>query len=270
MRIIRVSHVLGISILSLSEQLFAAEDHIMPMPVMDLPNMEQHQPPSESIVDHSKDHGGQINQSTEFTNKWLVDDSGKGVWQGQLESWIGTDENKLFVQLNAEKKESEQTSYDHKLMYSQNVHNFWDIQTGVRYTYDASHEKEKSQTYAAFGVNGLAEYFLDTDIYAYIGINQQVLASIELDRDILLTQKLILKPYIDTAFVLSDRSKYARKSGLSEFDVGVETRYEITKSIMPYIDISYAYDKGDKQTDWQDSSTSEKSWFYGAGIQFNF
>ena len=39
---------------------------------------------------------------------------------------------------------------------------------------------------------------------------------------------------------------------------------------MPYIDISYAYDKGGKQTDWQDASKSEKSWFYGVGIQFNF
>lgn len=94
--------------------------------------------------------------------------------------------------------------------------------------------------------------------------------SVESDRDILLTQKLIMKPYIDAQFVVNDESKYAKKSGLSELHFGLETRYEITKNIKPYIDVSYGYEKGDKQTNWQDTSDSEKSWLYGVGVQFNF
>ena len=283
MRIIKMKHVFGISILCLNGQAFAMENHSMHMQSapMNMPNMEQHEPPSAHLstvnhadqdhdVDHTKDHGGQIYQSTELSNKWLVDESGKGIWLGQLESWIGTDENKLFIQLNVEKEESEKSSYDNKFMYSRAMADFWDIQAGIRYTYDASHEDEKSQTYAAFGLNGLAPYFFDTDVYAFIGKDKQVLLSIESDRDVLLTQKLIMKPYFDAQFVLNDESKYAKKSGLSELHFGLETRYEITKNIKPYIDVSYGYEKGDKQTNWQDESDSEKSWLYGVGVQFNF
>jgi copper resistance protein B len=41
-------------------------------------------------------------------------------------------------------------------------------------------------------------------------------ASFELERDLLLTQKLITQPYIEADVIFSDDSNYAAKSGLSE------------------------------------------------------
>lgn len=276
MNIINVNkHVLGISVLLASGQIFAQVDNEMLTQQHDhsfMQPMVKHEPPSHEISssEHINEHGGEIYQSSEFTSKWLNDDAGQGVWQTQLESRIGTDENKLFVQLNAEKTESENTNYDTKFMYSRAMADFWDIQAGIRYIRDAEKVEEKNQTYAAFGLNGLAPYFFDTDIYMYIGKDQQVFASLETDRDFLITQKLVLKPYLDAEVVISDESKYAKSNGLTSLSLGLETRYEITKNIMPYIDVSYGYEKGDKQTNWQDESSSEKKWLYGAGIQFNF
>jgi copper resistance protein B len=264
-------HVIGASILFVSGQVFAHDHSQMQMNHQDhllIKSSVMHEPPSHA--DHSAEHGGQIYQSSEFTTKWLNDKSGNGAWQTQLESRIGTDENKLFIQLNAEKAESEQTSYDTKFMYSRAVKDFWDFQAGVRYVYTPENKEEKNQTYGAVGINGLAPYFFDTDIYMYVGKDDQLLFSLESDRDVLLTQKLILKPYLDLEVVANDHSKYAKKTGVSHASLGVETRYEITKKIMPYIDVSYGYEKGDKATAWQDRTDSEKGWLYGAGIQFNF
>lgn len=272
MNIINVNkHVLGISILLASGQIFAQAENEMLTQQHDHSLMQptvKHEPPSHE--DHLQEHGGEIYQSSEFTTKWLNDDAGQGVWQTQLESRIGTDENKLFIQLNTEKTESEDTKYDGKFMYSRAMADFWDIQAGIRYIHDAEKIEEKDQTYAAFGLNGLAPYFFDTDIYMYVGKDQQVFASLEADRDFLITQKLILKPYLDAEVVMSDESKYAKSKGLTNLTLGLETRYEITKNIMPYIDVSYGYEKGVKETNWQDESSSEKKWLYGAGIQFNF
>lgn len=272
MNIINVNkHVLGISVLLVSGQIFAQPENEISTQQHDqslIQPMVKHEPPSHE--NHLDDHGGQIYQSSEFTTKWLLDDAGKGAWHTQLESRIGTDENKLFIQLNTEKTESEDTHYDAKFMYSREMADFWDIQAGIRYIYDAEREEEKNQTYAAFGLNGLAPYFFDTDIYIYVGKDQQVFTSLETDRDFLVTQKLIFKPYLDAEVVLSDESKYAKPKGLKHLTLGLETRYEITKNMMPYIDVSYGYEKGDKETGWQDDSSSEKKWLYGAGIQFNF
>ncbi len=53
-------------------------------------------------------------------------------------------------------------------------------------------------------------------------------ASFELERDLLLTQKLITQPYIEADVICRDDSNYASKNGLSELKTGLKTRYEIT------------------------------------------
>ena len=92
----------------------------------------------------------------------------------------------------------------------------------------------------------------------------------ETERDLLLTQKLIVKPYLDLNVIFSDDSNYAKKSGLNTAQLGLETRYEINKKVMPFIDVAYGYNKGNEETAWQQQSSSENEWLYGAGIRFKF
>ena len=120
------------------------------------------------------------------------------------------------------------------------------------------------------GILGLAPYFFETQAYLYGGENNFWGASFELERDLLLTQKLITQPYIEADVVFSDDSDYAAKSGLSELKTGIQTRYEITKRIKPFIDVAYQYEKGQKATSMQEATDSEKGWKYGTGIELVF
>lgn len=104
----------------------------------------------------------------------------------------------------------------------------------------------------------------------YGGDNNFWGASLEVERDFLLTQKLITQPYLEVDAVFSDDSNYAAKSGLSELKTGIKTRYEITKRIRPFIDVAYQYEKGQKATNVQEATESEKGWKYGAGIELVF
>lgn len=117
---------------------------------------------------------------------------------------------------------------------------------------------------------GLAPYFFETQAYLYGGENNFWGASFEVERDFLLTQKLITQPYLEVDAVFSDDSNYAAKSGLSELKTGIKTRYEITKRIRPFIDVAYQYEKGQKATSMQEATESEKGWKYGAGIELVF
>lgn len=218
---------------------------------------------------HQAQHGGQIHQSTEVQTKWLREDK-QDTWHTQLESRIGTDEHQLFVQLNTEKTESEKMAYDVKAMYGYAISEFWDTQVGLRHINQSEQQEDKNQTYFAVGLNGLAPYFFDSDIYLYIGKNKQYAMTAEFDRDFLFTQKWIVQPYIHSEIVFSDDSKYAKKSGLHHLSLGLETRYEITKSVAPFIEVGYKYEKGAKQTEWQDAEDSTRGWLYGAGIKFLF
>ena len=221
-------------------------------------------------VEHIKEHGGQIYQQTTLESRWLRNNDGEGVLKSELETRIGTDENKIFIKVHADNAESQQAEYDAKVLYSRNVADFWDVQAGLRYRNDQNREVDQDQLDAVIGVHGLAPYFFETDAYLLLGQDHQVSFSLETERDVLLTQKLIVKPYLDLNVVLSDDSSYAQKTGLSTAQLGLETRYEINKKIMPFIDVAYGYKQGHEQTDWQAESASDQEWLYGAGIRFKF
>lgn len=219
---------------------------------------------------HIKEHGGQIYQQTTVESKWLRNDDGEGFLKSKLETRIGTDENKIFIKVHADQAESQQAEYDAKVLYSRMLNDFWDVQAGLRYLNNQNREVDQEQVGAIVGIHGLAPYFFETDAYLFVGQDQQVSFTLETERDLLLTQKLILKPYLDLNVIFSDDSSYAKKSGLSTAQLGLETRYEINKKVMPFVDVAYGYNKGNEETAWQQKSSSENEWLYGAGIRFKF
>lgn len=226
---------------------------------------------------HKKEHGGQIYQTTKLENAWLIDENGQGDLESKFETLIGTDENRLFVEANLSKAESEDSKYDISALYSRNVAPFWDAQVGVRYSDDKGNP-DSGRIDAVIGVLGLAPYFFETQAYLYAGENNFWGASLELERDLLLTQKLITQPYIEADMVFNDDVNYALKTGLSELRAGIKTRYEITKKIRPFIDVAYKYEKGHKAPSLQSAlqptiapiTTSEKNWLYGVGLELMF
>ena len=219
--------------------------------------------------DHLKEHGGQIYQATNLENAWIVDEDGKGTLGTKFETLIGTDENRLFIEANSEKSESNDPKYAVSALYSRNVAPFWDVQAGVRYSEDKNN-RNSNRIDGVIGLLGLAPYFFETKAYLYGGENNFWGASFEFDRDLLLTQKLITQPYIAADIVLNDNSDFASKTGLSELKTCIISIYEITKRIRPFVDVAYQYEKGLKETRFQQATDSEKGWLYGAGIEFVF
>ena len=285
---------LSASLLLLSGQSIAQEQHhSMPMPQQSgqaievhgdhaehpqlateaQPVMQQEHSASNNVTahkQHMKEHGGQVYQQTIFESKWLRNEDGEGILKSELETRIGTDENKVFIKIHADQAESQQAEYDAKLLYSRMLSDFWDVQAGLRYLNNQNREVDQEQVGAVVGIHGLTPYFFETDAYLFIGQDQQVSFSLETERDVLLTQKLILKPYLDLNVIFSDDSNYAKKSGLSTAQLGLETRYEINKKLMPFVDVAYGYNKGSEETAWQQHSSSKNEWLYGAGIRFKF
>ena len=223
-------------------------------------------------VDHQKhlrEHGGQVYQTTTLQNEWLVNEEGQGTLGSKIQSLIGTDENRLFIEANLNKSESHDPQYDVSALYSRNIATYWDAQAGLRYREDQNNP-DHGRVDGVIGVLGLAPYFFETQAYLYGGEDNFWGASLEVERDFLLTQKLITQPYIEMDIVFNDDSQYASKTGLSELKTGIKTRYEMNKRIRPFIDIGYQYEKGVKQTTVQQATDSEKGWLYGAGLELRF
>lgn len=80
--------------------------------------------------DHLREHGGQVYQATKIDTGWTQNEEGEGSFSSELESWVGTDENKLFIKAHVDKAESEEANYGGSLLYSRNVADYWDVQAG--------------------------------------------------------------------------------------------------------------------------------------------
>ena len=230
---------------------------------------------SRQIHDHRKEHGGQLYSTTIVDNKWLSDENGSGTVKSKLETRIGSDEHKIVIQAHMDKHQAEYAQYDAKVLYSRMISDFWDVQAGLGYgseklKLDHQSTDTEETLSGVVGLHGLAPYFFETNAYLYLGQDDFVGLSLETERDVLLTQKLILKPYLEMHMLFNDASKYAQKTGLSQATLGLETRYEISKKIMPYIDIAYEYNKGNEATPWQEAAAADQGWLYGAGLRFVF
>ena len=238
------------------------------------PSTPQNSVSSASEHDHRKEHGAQIYSQIILDQKWQHSSEGNGAFKSKNQARIGTDENKIFLKLEADKHESHQAEYDAKVLYSRNISDFWDVQTGVRYRQENLAEPSTNQQNerfdAVFGLHGLAPYFFETDAHVYVGEDDFVGLKLETERDLLLTQKLIMQPFVELDVILNDQAANAKKTGLSHATLGLETRYELSKKLMPYLEVGYEYSKGNQQTAWQQSSDSEKGWIYGAGLRMMF
>lgn len=221
--------------------------------------------------DHRKEHGAQVYAVTTVDNQWLVKKNGAGDLKSEFETRIGTDENKVFIKIHADKEESHETNYNAKFLYSRMISDFWDAQFGARYRsekteLDHYHKDTEEYVDAVVSLHGMAPYFFETNMYLYAGKDRYAGFSLETERDLLITQKLIIQPYLELDVIFSDDSKYPKKTGLSNAIAGIETRYEISKKVMPYINIAYEYSQDNNAI----ASISDKNWLYGVGTRFKF
>ena len=145
-----------------------------------------------------------------------------------FKGWIGGDYNKIVLKAerNALKEESKAS-----ILFSRNISEFWDAQAGYSYA------KEEENSYLTFGFEGMAVFFLETEMHFFIGKAGMLKAELKSEVDIFVTQQLITVPYV--SFEFQSKNDHNSKSGLTSFEAGILTRYEFHRKFAPYIALRY-------------------------------
>jgi len=155
-----------------------------------------------------------------------------------LYGWIGGDDNRLW--LKSEQKTFGQ--YDKKsevqALYGRNISQFWDVQIGARHDFSTDFSSQ-NVNYLTLALEGLAQYMFETNIQFFLSDQENYSARLKQEIDILITQKLIMQPYLEAEIFAQNVPKLKVKSGLSELETGIITRYEITKKFAPYFALRY-------------------------------
>ncbi|UGB39535.1 copper resistance protein B [Frateuria soli] len=168
-----------------------------------------------------------LNQLEAFHGK----DSSGQRWEA--EGWYGNDYDKLWLRTEGERTGGALESGDLEVLWSHAVASFWNTQSGVR----ADAGRGPDRTWAAFGIQGLAPYWFETEATGYVGPAGRTAARVRIEYELLLTQRLILQPELEAN--LYGRSDPARRlgAGLSDAEFGLRLRYEIRREFAPYIGV---------------------------------
>lgn len=142
---------------------------------------------------------------------------------------IGGDRNRVWVRTEGEALDGLLAAAEAQVLLRRSFSRWWDVVAGVRF--DA--RPSPAHTWLAVGVQGLAPQFLDVQATAFVGPSGHTAAQLEVEYDLLLTQRLVLQPLVELS--LSGKSDPDRGigAGLSTGEVGFRVRYEIRLELAP-------------------------------------
>lgn len=164
------------------------------------------------------------------------------VYQGQIgyrwdgQAWFGTDIDR-FV-LKSEGGGSFREGFDGaevQGLYSRAIGPYFYLQGGARQDLST----RLHQTYGTIAIEGLAPYWFEVNAALFVSTRGNVLARLEGYYDQNITQRLILQPRVEFNFAAQNTPEDEIGVGLSNAELGLRLRYEITREFAPYIGISY-------------------------------
>ncbi|MDI1253326.1 copper resistance protein B [Thermomonas sp.] len=192
-------------------------------------------------VDYGPMHGMDMSDNAKrlyvlFDNLELRDNDAGTAQAINAQAWYGADRHKLWLKLDGERSGGRLGATRAEALWNHAIATYWGAQVGVR------HDMADGPTrdWLAVGVQGLAPYWFDLQATAYLGQSGRSALRVEADYELLFTQRLILQPNAEASFYGKDDPARGIGSGLSDLDIGIRLRYEITRKFAPYIGVVWS------------------------------
>jgi copper resistance protein B len=145
--------------------------------------------------------------------------------------WAGRAFDKLAVRTEGEKSGGTTESAELELFWSHAVARWWDVLTGARTDF----EPGDTQSWAAFGIQGLAPYRFELEATAYLGDGGRSALRFEGEYELLITPRLILQPQLEVDWYGQADAVRGLGPGLSTAEAALRLRYEFRREVAPYV-----------------------------------
>ncbi len=159
-----------------------------------------------------------------------------------IKAWYGSTYDRLLLKLEGDIEDDRLAASQSELLWGHAIGAYFNTQLGARFD---EFDKGRSRQWLALGINGLAPYWFETDLTAYIGEHGDSALSLEVEYEWLLTQRLVLQPRIEMNFYGQHDEENALGSGLTDTAAGVRLRYEFSRQFAPYVGIERSRRFGD-------------------------
>ncbi|WP_068072463.1 copper resistance protein B [Novosphingobium lentum] len=186
-------------------------------------------------------------------------------WDG--EGWFGGDIDRLTIKSEGEGVFREGVeAAEVQALYSHAIGPYFNLQAGVRHDFRPS----PTRTYATVGFEGLAPYWFEVAGALFLSDTGDVLGRLEGYYDQRITQRLILQPRIELNLSAQDVPAVRLGAGLTDAELGLRLRYEISRQFAPYLGMSYEAKTGRTADFARADGRKPSSTSLVAGVRFWF
>jgi copper resistance protein B len=186
--------------------------------------------------------------------------------------WLGYDKDRLWVKSEGEAgfEGSDRGESENDVLYSRLLTPFWMGQVGFQYANDWQAGRYHDRWSAAASVMGDLPFNIDTDLSVYLSDKADLTAKLEMEYDLLITQRLVLSPRMELTFAAQDVPERHLGAGLAQGDFDLRLRYEFTRKFAPYIGVRYHLLVGESRGMARNAGEPAQQVMWLTGVRLSF
>jgi copper resistance protein B len=189
--------------------------------------------------------------------------SGDDAFGWDANAYYGGDIDKLWAEAEGEHESGETRESRLELAWDRIISRWWNLRTGVRHDDGPGPARD----WLGVGVAGLAPGFVEVETTVYYGEGGRTALRLATQRDLLLTQRLVLQPGLELAAYGSDDAQKLLGAGLSDLKLGLRIRYEWRREIAPYLGVRWVGHFGDTADLRRSAGEDSSDWQWLAGVR---
>ena len=166
--------------------------------------------------------------------EWQAGEDADGI-NIDTRGWVGRDRDRLWFRAEGDGEGGRVGEAQAHVLYGRQFARWWDVVAGVRQDFRPG----SPQTWAAFGVQGLAPYWFEIEATGYVGASGRTHARFEVEYELLFTNRLMLQPLFEAEVFGKSDPERGIGAGLSTTDLGFRLRYELRREVAPYIGVTW-------------------------------
>ncbi len=182
-----------------------------------------------------------------------------------LSAGLGRSYDKLWLRSEGHREDGHGGGSVH-LLWAHATGPWWDRVIGLRQDFGGG----PSRQWLAVGVQGHAPYLFEVEATAYLGESGRLAAQLEVEYEVLLSNRLILQPKLETMFHGKADPRRGIGRGLSEAELGLRLRYEFSRRFAPYVGYAWSREFGDTADLSRAHGESPREQGWVAGLRFWF
>lgn len=144
----------------------------------------------------------------------------------------GTDDSKFWLRSQGLKNDRERIDPESGIeaLWWHSRGAYWGTLAGVRQDIGKG-----ATTWLAGGVEGFAPYWFDVQLTGYVGTDGRLAARAKVSYEVLVTNRLIITPQLETNIYSKRSSDRELGSGFSNVELSARMRYEVSRKFAPYV-----------------------------------